>query len=283
MGSLTQYADNALLNHVFNTAYSPVATVYLALCTGSPGAGPSIANEVSGGAYARTAISFGAAASRGVTQSAGVTFPKATANWGTVSYYAVMDASSGGNMLASGSFSAGIPVVTGNTLTVASGQVAISIASGGGATGNGIVTGVVNWLLNVMFRDNAGNGSTYTFPLNPAYIALSDTTVTDAASTQANFTEVSGTGYARKAVNKNGGSSPAWTSSTAGSLSNGTTAGIGPPGGTWTAIYAALIVDSSSGSCNVIAYDCGDFTAGQVANNGDTVEFLANQFSLALA
>ena len=36
MGSLSDYAELELLDHVFNAAYSPVATVYLALCTADP-------------------------------------------------------------------------------------------------------------------------------------------------------------------------------------------------------------------------------------------------------
>ncbi len=36
MGSLSDYAENELLDHLFNAAYSPVATVYLALCTADP-------------------------------------------------------------------------------------------------------------------------------------------------------------------------------------------------------------------------------------------------------
>ena len=36
MGSLTDSSEAALLDHVCNSAYSPVATVYLALATGDP-------------------------------------------------------------------------------------------------------------------------------------------------------------------------------------------------------------------------------------------------------
>src|SRR5574343_562470 len=38
MGSLTNYAENAVLEHLTReTAYTPAATLYLALCTGDPG------------------------------------------------------------------------------------------------------------------------------------------------------------------------------------------------------------------------------------------------------
>jgi len=74
------------------------ATVYVGLYTAAPsdsGGG----TEVSGGAYARQAITFSAAAAGTTNNSAVVTFPTATANWGTITHFALFDASTAGNML----------------------------------------------------------------------------------------------------------------------------------------------------------------------------------------
>jgi hypothetical protein len=84
MGSLTNFAENELLDHVFNAAYTPPSTVYVALCTSDPG---ETATDLSGvecanaNNYAREAITFAAASSRSVQQSGAVTFNQASGSW----------------------------------------------------------------------------------------------------------------------------------------------------------------------------------------------------------
>jgi hypothetical protein len=98
--SPSDFSELELLDHVFNAAYTPAATVYMALGTAdSTHAGTGLA-EPSGDGYARKAITFGAAASRRVTQSAAVTYDQATGAWGTIAHWAVMDALTSGNVLA---------------------------------------------------------------------------------------------------------------------------------------------------------------------------------------
>lgn len=36
MGSLSDFAENELLDHLFNAAYSPASAIYLGLCTADP-------------------------------------------------------------------------------------------------------------------------------------------------------------------------------------------------------------------------------------------------------
>lgn len=100
MAGKSDYLENKILDHVLrNVAYTPPATVYAGLYTTGPtdaGGG----TEVSGNAYARKAIAFGAAAG-GVTSNSGViTFDAPTpAAWGTVSHIGIFDAASAGNLL----------------------------------------------------------------------------------------------------------------------------------------------------------------------------------------
>ena len=100
MGSLTDYAETALLKHIgLEAAYTPAATLYLALCTADPtdaATGASMNEVANSGSYARTAIAFSAAASRRSTQSGAVTFPAATGSWGTVSNWAIVDSATYG-------------------------------------------------------------------------------------------------------------------------------------------------------------------------------------------
>lgn len=98
-GSASNTIENSLLNHLLrNTAYTPAATLYVALFTTNPtDAGPG--TEVSGGAYARQVVTFGAASGGTVTNSNAITFPVATADWGTIEGFGIMDALTTGNML----------------------------------------------------------------------------------------------------------------------------------------------------------------------------------------
>src|SRR5690242_4060466 len=108
MGSLSNYGETALVKHIVReTAYSPAATLYLALCTADPGeaaTGASMNEIANSNGYARTAITFGAVASRRVTQNATVTFPAATGGQGTATHWAVVDSAThgAGNVLAYG-------------------------------------------------------------------------------------------------------------------------------------------------------------------------------------
>ncbi len=99
MAHFSTYLSQALLNHVFrNTAYGAPATIYVALYTVAPtdaGGG----TEVAGGSYARQAAAFAAPSGNQIANSAQITFPEATANWGTVVAFGLFDAAGGGNFL----------------------------------------------------------------------------------------------------------------------------------------------------------------------------------------
>lgn len=91
--------DNIVLNLVLrNTAYTPPAGVYVALYTVAPTAGGG-GTEVTGGAYVRQSVTFAAPSSQSVANSADVLFPIATASWGTIVAYAIVDQSVAGNIL----------------------------------------------------------------------------------------------------------------------------------------------------------------------------------------
>lgn len=99
MAEFSNYLENALINAVLrNTSYTSPTTVYIGLFTSDP-TDAGTGNEVSGGSYARQSATFDAP-SNGLTQnSSDITWPAATASWGTVTHAAVFDASTGGNML----------------------------------------------------------------------------------------------------------------------------------------------------------------------------------------
>lgn len=96
--SFSNNAENLLLNWVLttNAATRPTAW-YVALFTTDP-TDADTGTEVSGGSYARTAVTF-SVTGNAATNTGGVEFPAATANWGTVSHIGVYDASTAGNLI----------------------------------------------------------------------------------------------------------------------------------------------------------------------------------------
>jgi hypothetical protein len=95
MSAFSDYYENKIIDHMMrNQAFTPPATVYLALFTSVTGleANSGITGEVSGGSYARQAVTLAAPSPAGVTSnSADITFPAATASWGTVTHVALVD------------------------------------------------------------------------------------------------------------------------------------------------------------------------------------------------
>lgn len=115
MSQMSDYLENKLVDHIFrNRSYSVPTTVYIALFTAAPsdtGGG----TEVSGGSYARVQVGPSdttwnatqggapAAASSGTggqtANASAITFPTPSANWGVITHFAIMDASTAGNFL----------------------------------------------------------------------------------------------------------------------------------------------------------------------------------------
>lgn len=258
MGSASNYLENKLLDHVLGVAeYTPPATVYLGLSTADPTDDASGLAEPSGNGYVRKAITFGAAASRKVTQSAQVSFDQATGAWGTLTHYGVFDAESGGNMLAHGSLNDSKTVVTGNTPTVAASEVEISLNSGA------ISTHLANELLDHAFRNSA-----YAQPT--IYVALSTANPGDDFS---GISEPSGNNYARKAH-------ATWNTASGGASSNDGVIQFNTPSGSWGEISHVGIYDALTAG-NGLLYAA--VTTPQTPGNGDDVEFPDEDLDITLS
>lgn len=116
MNNLSTYLRNALANVALrNQPYTAPTNVYLALYTADP-TPDDTATEVSGNAYARQQITFGAPTAGVCTSTADVTFPQATGSWGTVAYGGIRDALTGGNLLWSGALGSSQAIATGGVL-----------------------------------------------------------------------------------------------------------------------------------------------------------------------
>jgi hypothetical protein len=156
MSAASNYLEDKLLDHTlrYGTApYTAPSTVYVALFadsgsaasaaleSGTSGTGSSSDwgyFEINNGSYARQSVTFAAAGTTttGTIETNGtVSFPVATANYDTagstgqvVTHIALMDASTGGNVLFYGTLTTSKTVSSGDQFTVSSGNLSISLA-----------------------------------------------------------------------------------------------------------------------------------------------------------
>jgi hypothetical protein len=125
---MSNFLENALINATLRaTTYTSVATVYVSLWTSDPTDAGS-GTEVSGGSYARTAVTFAAPSNGVTTNSADVTFPTATASWGVVGWIGLNDASTSGNLLYHTALDASKTVDSGDILKISSGNLSVTLA-----------------------------------------------------------------------------------------------------------------------------------------------------------
>jgi len=128
MAEFSNYLENALINATLRgTNFTAPAAVYVALFTSDP-TDAGTGTEVSGGSYARTVATFDAP-SNGVTQnSADITFPTATASFGTVSHIGIYDASTGGNLLYHTPLDTSKTIDSGDIFKIETGNLTVTLA-----------------------------------------------------------------------------------------------------------------------------------------------------------
>jgi hypothetical protein len=139
MSAASNYLENKLLDHTLTaTGFTAPADRYLALFitngttqqTSDRLEAGTLTDEVSTSstAYARKAVTFGAASSGTSATNATVTFDAATGNWGTITHIAIMDAATSGNVLFWGTVTTAKNIEVGDTFQVSSGNLTVSLA-----------------------------------------------------------------------------------------------------------------------------------------------------------
>ena len=127
MAEFSDYLENKVLDHVLrNTSYTSPTTVYVGLFTSDPTDAGS-GTEVSGGSYARQSLSVTTASGGIVTSSADVTFPQATASWGTISHIGILDALTSGNLLMHTPLTTAKTIDNGDILKISSGNLTVTL------------------------------------------------------------------------------------------------------------------------------------------------------------
>ena len=265
-GALTNYAEEQMLIHIFHAVTTLTAiTPYIGLHTANPtdaatGAEVTVAEYEN---YTRSAITFGVPAARLTSGGAVSGFPQAGggSTGATVTHYGVWDASgaSGGNLIAYGELVTSKTIASGNTPSIASGEVELSFQTAG------ISNYLAHAILSHLFR-----ATTYTKP--STFVFMTTAELTD-ASTGSTLTEPAN-GYAREEVT-------AWTivSDTA---DNDSVITVGPPTGAWGVITAVGVADTLT-TGEVLFYNNTPGGDGQSPTDGDTVQFAAGTFDNILA
>lgn len=104
MSAMSDYLEGQIRAHAFRTAsWTKPAVLAVALYTAAPGETGG-GTEVTGGSYARVqrnpldANWTAASATDGLTDNAAsLDFPAPTANWGLITHFAILDATTAGN------------------------------------------------------------------------------------------------------------------------------------------------------------------------------------------
>lgn len=124
MPGLSVYTENNLLSCLRNTGFT-VANVFVSLHTSTPGA--TGANEVSGGSYARIAVTFGAPSSGSMANSGiiNVNVPAST----TVSHFGYWDAVTAGNWIGGTALNASQTFTGAGTLSFAIGALTFALTA----------------------------------------------------------------------------------------------------------------------------------------------------------
>jgi hypothetical protein len=141
---MSDYLENKLVDQLFRGQAAPTtSTLYVGLLTAAPsdtGGG----TEVSGGSYARVAVTSSftnwagtqSAASTVASSGTGgqtsnntaITFPTPGATWGTVTHFGIYDAASAGNLLFWGALTIAKTINQSDTVTFPAASLSVTFA-----------------------------------------------------------------------------------------------------------------------------------------------------------
>ena len=124
MAEFSNYLENKILNDNLANG-TPYVSLHTAAVTDA-GTGA----EVSGGGYARQLASFPTATgdSGSVSTDADISYPTATASFGTVTHIGIWDAVTGGNLLFHSALDSSKTIDTGDIFRISSGNLTVTVA-----------------------------------------------------------------------------------------------------------------------------------------------------------
>lgn len=125
--SWSDYWEGEILDHLFSIGAYTAPSTYVGLSTADPLDDASGLAEPSAGAYARVEVTAWSRSSNEVDNDNDITFPTATASWGTVTHGCLFDAASAGNLLLSFALDSSKAVASGDTVKFAAGQFNVTL------------------------------------------------------------------------------------------------------------------------------------------------------------
>lgn len=128
MAALSNYLEDKFLDITLRASlWTPPSKVYLALYTSDPTDANS-GTEVTGGAYTRQQITFANPSNGTVSSFSDVLFPVATAGWGTITHFGILDAQTSGNLFYHGSLTNPKTIALDDQLKIAAGDISVTLA-----------------------------------------------------------------------------------------------------------------------------------------------------------
>ena len=128
----TTYFLNQVMGNLFKTKTTPAlpGAYYIGLSTSEPTAEGLNTGEpsTSGTGYARVLLADLSEPEAGaITNTAAVSFPESITDWGSMLYYVVYDAATGGNLLFYGALSISRSVEPNTVITIKAGELTITL------------------------------------------------------------------------------------------------------------------------------------------------------------
>jgi len=267
MGSLSDYTENLILDHVLKgeTYTFTTDSLFVGLSTVSINdatSGDDVTEPSTASAYARVTCNDWDTADARATENTGVvTFVESTGDWGTISDWFVADSVTvgAGNIVAYGTFSAGKAVGTGDNPSIAAGGIDISVSAGG------MSTDLANKILDHIFQT-----AEYT-AADTLYVGLSTGTIDDDTTGGAVDNTISGA-YARVECNT-------WNAAAAGASENTAAITFAKATASWGTITDFFIADHLT-TGNLLFYEVAD--ASKAVGTNDTVQFDAEAFTVSI-
>tara|TARA_R110000851_G_scaffold29700_1_gene81547 strand:- start:122 stop:502 length:381 start_codon:yes stop_codon:yes gene_type:complete len=124
--SFSNTFETRVLTWVFTTSSATRPTEWhIALYTGAP-SDPGGGTEVSGGGYARQAVTFTVSGNT-ASNNAAIEWPVATAGYGTVTHVGVFDAATSGTLIAYAALTTSKAIDTGDVFRLPSGDLDVTL------------------------------------------------------------------------------------------------------------------------------------------------------------
>ena len=126
MAKLSNYMENKIIE-VMRATNFVAAAAYVALYTTDP-TDADTGTEVSGGAYARQLAGLSVPSDGISSNGADITFPTATADWGTITHVGLRDAATAGNLYMHSPLDASKTIANGDTFKINAGDLDVTVA-----------------------------------------------------------------------------------------------------------------------------------------------------------